>query len=83
MGALVTLMGEPFVEEQLRIKRESPAPFTWAAHMCGGHSSYVPTREAFAGGGYETRAANWSMLDPCALEMYGDTALELLSALFR
>jgi hypothetical protein len=80
---LVAAPGEPFVEEQLRIKRESKAPFTWAAHMCGSYSSYVPTREAFLHGGYETRTANWSMLDPCALELYGDTALSLLKALFK
>jgi hypothetical protein len=80
--ALVALMGEPFVEAQLRIKLESPATYTFVAHQCNGYVGYVPTVEAFRGGGYETRTANWSKLQPKALDTIVDAANELLSKLF-
>jgi len=79
--ALLALMGEPFVEAQLRIKRESPFPFTQVAHMCNGDLGYVPTRRAFAGGGYETRIGRVSRLEPRALEMVEAAALDLLREL--
>jgi len=80
--ALVTLMGEPFVEAQLRIKLESPAPYTFVAHFCNGYVGYVPTLDAFSRGGYETRTANWSKLQPEALETIVNSAIELLEKLF-
>ena len=80
--AIVAVPGEPFVEEQLRIKRESPAGFTFTAHMSNGYVGYIPTREAFQGGGYETRTSNGSKLAPEALEMIGDASLEMIRELF-
>lgn len=80
--ALVGLMGEPFVEGQLRIKEESPAPYTFVAHFCNGFAGYVPTAEALHRGGYETRTANWSKFSPEALENIIDGTLELLNRLF-
>ena len=80
--ALVTLMGEPFVEVQLRIKRASPAPFTFVAHFCNGYAGYVPTAEALQRGGYETRTGNWSKFQPDALERIGDAAVALVKGLF-
>ncbi|HOF87071.1 MAG TPA: hypothetical protein PLZ36_03060, partial [Armatimonadota bacterium] len=80
--ALVTLMGEPFVEAQLRIKLESPARYTLVAHFCNGYAGYIPTERAFARGGYETRTSNGSKFQPDALERIADTALELLNGLF-
>ena len=81
-AALVTLMGEPFVEAQLRIKRESPAPFTWVAHFCHGYAGYLPTSDAFTRGGYETRTSNGSKFEPDALETVTRTSIELLKGLF-
>jgi len=75
-------MGEPFVEAQLRIKLESPAPYTFVAHFCNGYVGYVPTLDAFSRGGYETRTANWSKLQPEALETIVNSAIELLEKLF-
>ena len=80
--ALVALPGEPFVEGQLELKRRSPAPYTFLAHMANGSAGYVPTREALARGGYETRTANWSRLAPAALERIVDAADGLLRELF-
>jgi len=81
--ALVALMGEPFVEVQLRIKLESPAPYTFIAHFCNGYVGYVPTAEALERGGYETRTSNWSKFQPEALEQIGDAAIGLLKKLFE
>ena len=80
--ALVTLMGEPFVEGQLRIKRESPAPYTFVAHFCNGYAGYIPTREALRRGGYETNTSNGSKFQPEALDTIVNAAIELLKKLF-
>ena len=77
-AALVTVMGEPFVEGQLKIKLKSPAPHTFVAHFCNGFAGYVPTREAMSRGGYETRTANWSQFQPDALDAIADAAGDLL-----
>ena len=79
--ALLAIMGEPFVEAQLRIKRESPFAFTQVAHMCNGYLGYVPTKRAFAGGGYETRTGRGSRLVPEALEMVEAAAISHLGKL--
>ncbi len=80
--ALVAVPGEPFVEEQLRIKLASPAAFTFTAHMSNAYVGYLPTLEAFRRGGYETRTGAGSKLAPEALSMVGDTAIALLKKLF-
>ncbi len=66
--ALVALTGEPFVQGQLEMKEKSPAAYLFPAHMSNGYVGYLPTREAFRRGGYETRTALWSRLDESALE---------------
>jgi len=80
--ALVALMGEPFVEGQLRLKLASPAPYTFVAHFCNGYAGYIPTAEAFARGGYETRTSSGSKFQRQALAQIVDAALELLRRLF-
>jgi hypothetical protein len=80
--ALVTLMGEPFVEAQLQIKLASPARHTFVAHFCNGYAGYVPTRRAFERGGYETRTSNGSKWEPDALDAIADEAVGLVRHLF-
>jgi len=80
--AVLALDGEPFVEAQLAIKLSSPAKYTLVAHNSNGSAGYVPTREAFARGGYETRTATWSQLVTEALDMIQCEALKLISGLF-
>ena len=79
--ALLSLMGEPFVEAQLAIKLHSPFEWTQVAHMCNGYLGYVPTKHAFAGGGYETRSGRGSRLDENALEMIENASLKQLKQL--
>jgi hypothetical protein len=80
--ALLSLMGEPFVEAQLRIKRESPFAQTQVAHMCNGYLGYVPTERAFTGGGYETRTGRGSRLVPEALRSVEEAAVQELKSLW-
>jgi len=80
--AIVGLMGEPFVEGQLRLKIESPASRTLVAHMSHGYVGYIPTAQALERGGYETWTSNGSKLVPEALDMIVDQAVELLHGLF-
>lgn len=80
--ALVAVPGEPFVEEQLRIKLAAPAAFTFTAHMSNTYVGYIPTLDAFRHGGYETRTGAGSKLVPEALTMVGDAAIAMLKELF-
>jgi len=80
--AVAALIGEPFVEGQLDIKLRSPARRTFVAHMCNAYVGYLPTKEALARGGYETKTAHWSKLCPDALETVVDATVEMLAAAF-
>jgi hypothetical protein len=52
--AIVCLPGEVFVELGLAIKRASPYRHTMVIELSNSvETYYVPTRAAFAGGGYE------------------------------
>jgi len=81
--ALVALAGEPFVEGQLEIKRNSPIPHTYIAHMSNGSAGYIPTRQAFQGGGYETWTSNGSQFLPDALNIIASETVKLLNELNR
>jgi hypothetical protein len=78
--ALVSFPGEPFVEAQLRLKVESPTYPTYTAHMSMYDPCYIPTRHAFARGGYETE---WGDLRPEALDAIADGALQAVRDIFK
>jgi len=80
--AVLGLMGEPFVEGQLRIKMLSPARRTLVAHMSHGYVGYVPTPEALRRGGYETWTSTGSKLAPEALDMIVEASTGVLGELF-
>lgn len=88
---LVGLIGEPFVEGQLEIKRQSPAKRTFVAHMCNGYIGYVPTRQSHRAFNYNflspegspvRRGANLFLLQEDALERIGAAAIDALKGLF-
>ncbi|HMP04831.1 MAG TPA: hypothetical protein PJ982_00645 [Lacipirellulaceae bacterium] len=76
--AAVALPGELFAELGLAIKRRSPYATTLVFELCNDYPGYIPTRRAFAEGGYEP--AN-SKLEPGGGERLVDAAVALLKAL--
>ena len=79
--ALVALPGEPFVEGQIQIKLRSPVRYTYIAHMSNSCGGYIPTRRAFAGGGYESSAPGQKLIEE-ALSTIADQTVGLLDEVF-
>jgi neutral ceramidase len=61
---IATNGSEYFVEYSLRMKAASPHKFTWFVELANEYIGYVPTAQAFVGGGYEPRTARSSKLAP-------------------
>jgi hypothetical protein len=72
-GALVALPGEIFAAIGRDIRAGSPFRHTALVELANGSYGYVPTAEAFAGGGYETWLCRSSRLAP-------DTAAQIVGA---
>jgi neutral ceramidase len=80
-AAIVGLPGEIFSEYGLEIKRRSPARHTFVIELANDAIGYIPTREAFAQGGYEpTPGATFYTSDAGA--RLTASALRQLDALF-
>ena len=78
-AAVVTMPGEVFAEFGLAVKRASPFRTTLVVEMANDHAPcYVPTRQAFAQGGYEVLN---SRLEPGAGEKMVEEAVKLLESL--
>jgi hypothetical protein len=78
--AWVGLPGEIFVELGMAIKKASPFPQSIIVGLANGSIRYVPTRKAFAEGGYETAA---TLCSPGGGEILADAAIRLLAAAYR
>lgn len=71
---------EYFVQHALRIKEECFPRHALVVGQANGMVGYVPTREAFARGGYETTFSDTSRLAPEAGDMLADCAIRLIRA---
>ena len=80
LGDLVmaALPGEIFVQLGLRFKEEAHPRPAWVVSCANGEVGYVPHREAFARGGYETTFGPPSFLAPEAGDLLVSTALDLI-----
>jgi neutral ceramidase len=78
---IATNGAEYFCEYGLRIKKASRHPFTWVSTLSNDYIGYVPTPQAFVGGGYEPRTARSSMLTPDAGQRLLEGALKALNRL--
>jgi neutral ceramidase len=76
---IATNGAEYFVEHGLRIKKCSPLAHTWVVSLANEWIGYVPTAQAFVGGGYEPRTARSSKLAPEAGQRLLEAALKGLS----
>lgn len=74
----VGIPAEYFVEHGLRIKEESWPKHTWVVGHANGMLGYVPTRQAFERGGYETTFAGSSRMAPETGDLLADAAIELI-----
>lgn len=77
--ALAAVPAEYFVELGLRIKEKSHPRRALVVSCANGMVGYVPHREAFLRGGYETTFAAHSKLAPEAGDMLADTAIALVN----
>ena len=77
----VAIPGELFCQVGWDIKRRSPFPTTFVVPCANGMVGYLPTPDAFKGGGYEVRLARSSQLMPVAGERIVTEAVRWLSAL--
>jgi hypothetical protein len=77
-AALVSVPGEIFCEYGLRIKERAHPARAMVVSCANGRVGYIPTRAAFARGGYETTFGPSSMLAPEAGEWIEDAAVALI-----
>jgi hypothetical protein len=75
---IVTNGSEYFCDYGLRIKKASPHASTWVVSLANEWIGYVPTAQAFVGGGYEPRTARSSKLAPDAGQRLLEGALRAL-----
>lgn len=78
--AVVGLPGEVFCELGLAIKARSPFAQTMVLELANDSLGYLPTRAAYAEGGYEPASSDWA---PGAGEELVEAAVKLLEALRR
>jgi hypothetical protein len=74
----VSIPAEYFVQHGLRIKEQTHPRRTRVVGYANGMLGYVPHREAFLRGGYETTFGYRSKLAPEAGDLLADAAIELL-----
>jgi neutral ceramidase len=77
--AIVTLPGEVFVDLGLHIKNRSPFATTLVIELANDAPGYIPTKKAFAEGGYETIN---SRVVPGSGEKMAGVAIRLLNELY-
>ena len=80
-GAVAATPGETFSQLGLDLKQRSPFPVTAVAELGNDLVGYIPTREAFAQGGYETFRSRWARVVPGAGEQMVDELVEMLGEL--
>jgi len=71
---------EYFIEHQLRIKTETFPNRSFVVGGANGMIGYVPTKDAFARGGYETTLGPPSHMAPEAGDLLADAAIGLIKA---
>jgi hypothetical protein len=75
---IATNGAEYFCEYGLRVKKAARHPTTWVVSLANEALGYVPTAQAFVGGGYETRTARSSKLAPDSGQRLLEAALKAL-----
>lgn len=74
----VSIPAEYFVQHGLRIKQGAHPRHALVVSCANGMVGYLPHREAFERGGYETTYSPWSRMAPEAGDMLADLAIDLV-----
>jgi neutral ceramidase len=80
-GAIAATPGETFAQLGLDLKQRSPYAMTAVAELCNDIIGYIPTREAFRQGGYETFRSRWARVVPGSGEAIVDELVAMLDEL--
>lgn len=75
---IVAFPGELFCQFGLELKAVSPAPVTMIAAYANGYVGYLPSRDDYDLGGYETALGPWTRVAPGATERLVAVARELI-----
>ena len=59
-GGITISGGEPFMQYASDVRKEHPELFVIATCNTNGEAGYLPTKEAFAEGGYESKSSNFT-----------------------
>ncbi|HXK45646.1 MAG TPA: hypothetical protein PL060_06775, partial [bacterium] len=78
-----SLPGELFVEWGLKIKKESPFPFTYPVELGGDYLGYLITHKAWQEIGYEALIARSARPAPEGVEKMVQRVIEMLFELYR
>ena len=81
--AYAGIPAEYFVQHALRIKEEAYPRHALVVGQTNGMVGYVPHKEAFLRGGYETTLCGSSRLAPEAGDLLADCAIELIAEAFE
>ncbi|MCM8825760.1 MAG: hypothetical protein NC937_06460, partial [Candidatus Omnitrophica bacterium] len=79
----VSFPGELFVEWGLKVKKESPFPFTYPVELGGDYLGYLVTQKAYQQGGYESLIARSAKTSVEGVMLMFDKAMELLNTLYN
>ena len=79
--AFVSLPGELFVEWGLKVKTESPFPWTYPVELGGDYLGYLVTRQAWEAGGYESLVATTAKPSVEGVAHMVETGLAMLTEL--
>jgi len=79
--ALATMPGEPVVKLGLELKRRSPFSPTGLVSYANGYHGYIPVREDYEKGGYESTTTWWNRLASGTGEQLLEEDLRLLGKL--
>jgi len=80
--SFATFPGEAFVQHGLRLKRESPFPWTYPVELCNDCLGYLITEQAWQAGGYEGLVSSVGLITPKGSGMIVDEDLRLLNRLW-
>ena len=80
---LASLPGESLVDIGLRIKEQSPFPWTFPVELGGDYLGYLLTPRAWAAGGYEALIGSLHQPTPEGVETLTETALAMLRRLYH